>query len=66
MKAVVCPVCYGNGLVANGFYNQVGGMWASTGTKPETCRSCGGQGWVEVHDECGIDAIDPIWALAGL
>lgn len=51
MKAVVCPVCYGNGRVSPGFYNQVGGLWASTSGTPETCRSCSGKGWVEVHDE---------------
>ena len=42
----VCPVCGGNGLVANGFYNQVGGEWSSTSLTPEQCRSCQGTGIV--------------------
>jgi hypothetical protein len=41
-----CPVCLGNGLVANGFYKQIGGTWETTGTQPETCRSCKGTGVV--------------------
>jgi len=42
----VCPVCGGNGLVANGFYNQVGGEWSSTSLTPEQCQSCQGTGIV--------------------
>jgi len=41
-----CPVCGGNGLVPEGFYNQVGGVWNSSGTTTETCRSCDGVGIV--------------------
>ena len=41
-----CPVCGGNGLVPNGFYNQVGGMWSSTDATPEKCRACNGTGIV--------------------
>jgi DnaJ-class molecular chaperone len=42
----VCPVCGGNGLVANGFYDQIGGAWNIVSTAPETCRSCNGTGIV--------------------
>ena len=41
-----CPICGGNGLVDNGFYNQTSGSWSSTGTIPETCRTCNGEGIV--------------------
>jgi len=42
----ICPVCGGNGLVANGFYNQIGGEWSTTSITPEQCRSCNGTGIV--------------------
>jgi hypothetical protein len=42
-----CPVCFGKGLVANGFYSAPGQpTWPSTSTGPEKCRSCGGRGIV--------------------
>jgi len=41
-----CPVCAGNGLVPNGFYRQVGGIWSSTDATPEKCRACKGTGIV--------------------
>ena len=41
-----CPVCGGNGLVPNGFYNQTSGQWVTTVATPETCRSCKGIGYV--------------------
>jgi hypothetical protein len=41
-----CPVCLGNGMVANGFYNQVGGLWSTSDATPEKCRSCNGTGVV--------------------
>lgn len=47
MKAVICPVCNGNGIVDQGFYNQTSGQWTSVGGT-ETCRSCGGQGYVVI------------------
>lgn len=40
----VCPVCCGNGIVPNGFYNQTSGTWLSSDATPDTCRSCGGTG----------------------
>lgn len=46
--AQVCPVCGGNGLVSNGFYNQTSRQWNSSDATPETCRSCIGSGWVTV------------------
>lgn len=44
-----CPVCGGNGLVSNGFYNQAGFYGVTTDAAPETCRTCNGRGmiWVE-------------------
>lgn len=49
-----CPVCLGNGLVPNGFYSatrQEEGclVWTSSSVDPETCRSCGGKGYVVVE-----------------
>jgi len=46
MKADKCPVCYGKGIVANGFYSTTEQAWSSSSTTPETCRSCGGKGIV--------------------
>ena len=40
-----CPICNGNGMVPDGFYNQTSGQWSSTGTV-EKCRSCNGTGIV--------------------
>jgi len=39
-----CPVCGGNGMVPNGFYNTVTGIGSTTSIVPETCRSCNGTG----------------------
>ena len=39
-----CPVCGGNGLVPNGFYNQTSGYWSTSSISPETCRTCNGTG----------------------
>lgn len=46
-----CPVCEGRGQVPFGFYNQLGpysgtSITITSGTYPETCRSCQGQGVV--------------------
>ncbi len=46
-----CPVCYGKGIVPNGFYSSTSNTWSSSSTNPETCRSCGGRGVIEVHDQ---------------
>lgn len=43
-----CPVCGGNGMVSNGFYNHTGNTWVTSTTAPEQCRSCGGKGYVEI------------------
>ena len=42
----VCPVCFGKGIVCNGFYSSVGPTRGSTSTAPEPCRACGGTGIV--------------------
>lgn len=39
-----CPVCKGNGMVPNGFYNQTTGAWATSSITPDQCRSCLGSG----------------------
>ena len=41
-----CPVCFGKGIVPNGFYMSPGISWPSTNTTPERCRSCNGRGIV--------------------
>ena len=53
MKAVLCPVCNGNGQVSNGFYSHPGDYpyWVTGGTGTEECRSCKGKGWVEVQED---------------
>ncbi|MBQ7275894.1 MAG: hypothetical protein IJS58_01465 [Bacilli bacterium] len=43
-----CPVCGGNGIVSNGFYNHTGNTWVTSTTVPEQCRSCHGKGYVEI------------------
>jgi len=50
----VCPVCNGNGLVPNGFYNQYSGQWLSSDATPEMCRTCNGEGIVW-EPECNIN-----------
>lgn len=50
MSAEKCPVCRGNGLVPNGFYNQTSGMRSTCSLTPETCRSCQGKGFVIVDE----------------
>lgn len=42
-----CPVCFGKGMVPNGFYLTPGReQWSGTSTAAEPCRSCGGRGIV--------------------
>ena len=52
MKAVLCPVCNGNGQVSAGFYSHPGDYlyWVSNGAGMEVCRSCNGKGWVEIEE----------------
>ena len=45
MSAQVCPVCGGKGLVPKGFYD-VSSNLSTTSATPETCRSCGGKGYI--------------------
>lgn len=50
MSVEICPVCRGKGLVPVGFYTAVGTpYYSSTNTSPETCRSCGGKGYIETY-----------------
>ncbi len=43
-KPFACPVCGGNGLVPQGYYNQTSGRWTTGSLEPEMCRSCNGTG----------------------
>lgn len=45
-EAQRCPVCYGKGIVPNGFYNSEGEYWMTSDMTPEKCRSCNGTGIV--------------------
>ena len=57
MSAQVCPVCSGKGLVPNGFYDvssNLGNIYKTTSTTPETCRSCGGKGYIIEYPSCQI------------
>lgn len=44
-----CPVCGGNGLVPNGFYNMVEESYYSVSTTPEMCKSCFGKGYILIN-----------------
>lgn len=46
-----CPVCNGKGIVSNGFYTTTNDYWSTTTTAPETCRSCGGKGYISSYEE---------------
>lgn len=41
-----CPVCYGRGIVPEGFYSTTGLTWVSNGTGLETCKACQGKGYL--------------------
>jgi len=41
-----CPICYGVGMVDDGFYNRTGLVWSSSISSHERCRSCDGKGIV--------------------
>ena len=48
----LCPVCNGKGLVPNGFYDvNIHDNYYSTNTSPETCRSCGGKGYINDEEK---------------
>lgn len=54
MSAQVCPVCGGKGLVPNGFYDvssNLDSVYKTTSATPETCRSCGGKGYIIEYPE---------------
>ncbi len=54
MRAVICPVCIGSGIVDAGIYNRTSNQWTSGGGT-EICRGCGGKGWVEVNEDYEIN-----------
>lgn len=41
-----CPVCGGKTIVSAGFYNWPGNCGGVTSTCAETCRACGGKGYI--------------------
>ena len=56
MSAQICPVCGGKGLMPNGFYdiglsNSINYPQKTTSATPETCRSCGGKGYIIEYPE---------------
>lgn len=60
--AVVCPVCMGRGVVPYGFYDGiypyiVRDEATTGGHLTETCRSCGGVGYIVI----GYTAIPPAY-----
>lgn len=61
-EAQRCPVCGGNGLVPNGFYNTVSGIWSTTSITPETCRSCNGTGLVFAAQQPTAEGAEEITA----
>lgn len=46
-----CPVCNGRGHLPHGFYTNTNpdGYGTSNSTAPETCKTCLGQGVIEVN-----------------
>ena len=51
MKAVICPVCSGSGLVAK----PTNPSSSSSIPNVAICHGCGGTGWVIVPEgECGV------------
>ncbi len=48
-----CPICYGRGTVATGFYHRMTTTFVSSGTnEQEACRACSGSGivWGQLCD----------------
>ena len=41
MKAVICPVCWGKGVIKD---------VTDEGMEDKTCHGCNGKGWVEVGE----------------
>lgn len=41
-----CPVCYGVGQVAEGFYDRTSPYWTTSNNTFEQCKSCNGTGVV--------------------
>jgi len=55
MKAVVCPLCNGEGqrLVSNGPISEWGTPAVASGFEVKMCHGCNGKGWVEVREYSG-------------
>ena len=61
MKAVICPVCNGDGKLLGGRRNepdQHGNLLAVADIVD--CRSCSGKGWVEVGED--TSPLPPVWS----
>jgi len=50
MKAVLCPVCFGKGMVDSSFYDVHPIYYIRTAVTEDKCKSCGGAGYVVVPD----------------
>lgn len=44
--AELCPVCYGKGIVPEGFYRSTGMTLVANGSGSEQCKACQGRGYV--------------------
>lgn len=62
MTPHTCPICGGNGLVDNGFYDQTSGAWTTSSNTPEECRSCSGTGivWEPSTPTALLDAMEKL------
>lgn len=50
MKAQVCPICDGKGVVRLGFYPNTD----STANEWPKCRACHGTGYIMCREECHL------------
>ncbi len=65
MKAVLCSVCTGSGIVAEGFYRRISDTWTNSGGT-EQCRSCEGKGHILLKMLTTPDFPDPMFYFEGL
>lgn len=49
MKAVLCPVCKGEGFIAQ-YLGDPHSTAGCTPLPPKLCHGCAGKGWVEVSE----------------
>ena len=56
MKAVICPVCKGEGTLSK---KLKGWTTNNNAKKPEICHGCNGKGWVMVPESGGFTLRPP-------